>query len=163
MAISVSTAKLTITSSWTQVNTVTGFNSGSHNGPYTSSVSPTVSASALDRIYVVQGTLTFGATVTIDVFALTTQPFGEALAPVRIYSVHLKIATTTGRYMPGAANALLFPFNDASDAINFNAGDSFGFASTTASTVSATLRNIRIINTHGSATLTYTLVLFLGE
>lgn len=162
MAVSVTTAKLTFTSFWTQENTITGHNSSKHSGPYISTVSPTVSSGALNRIYNVQATLAFGATATIDVFSLTESAFGTTIAPVRIYSVHIKITGATGRYIPGATNALVFPFNDSSDAINFNAGDSFLFASTTATTVSSTLRNIRIINTHGSDTLTYSITLFLG-
>lgn len=162
MAVSLSTGKVTFSTAWTQTNTVSGSNSSTQSGPYTSSVSPTISGAACNRVYFVQTTLTAGSTATIDVSTLTEPFFGTAISPVRIYSIHIKIATATGRYIPGAANALVFPFNDSSDAINFNAGDSFAHASTTATTVSGAAKNIRIINTAGAATLTYTVVMLLG-
>lgn len=160
MALTV--GKVTINTALTETKAITGFTTASYSTAYQSSVSPTISAGACNRPYFVQSTLASGATVTIDLRSLTEPVFGEALTPARAYTVHLKIITAPGRYMPGAANALVWPFNDASDAINLNAGDSFAYGSATAATIDATNRNVRIINTHGSVTLTYTIVFLLG-
>ena len=161
------TGKLTFTTSWTQTKTHTGsapaFASSKQDGPVTTTVSPTISAAACNRVYFVQGTLAAGATVTINVFSLTEPAFGEAIVPVRAYSIHYKGATTTSRVDPvNGSNPLTWFFGAATDQINLNAGDSFMYASATAFTVSNTVKNIRVTNTAGAGTLTYTVILLLG-
>ena len=160
------TGKLTFSTSWTQTKTHSGsapaFNSSSQNGPATTTVSPTISGAACNRVYFVQSTLAAGATVTFDLRSITEPAFGEALTGARIYAMHVKILTTTGQLRPGAANPLVWPFADSSDIISFNSGDSFLFASTTAGTIDATNRNVRIVNTSGGTTLTYTFIVLMG-
>lgn len=161
--MALNTAKVSITTSWTQTKANTGFNATRQDGPYISTVSPTVSAAACNRVYFVQGTLAAAATVTIDLRSLTDPATGEALTPARAYSVHMRGTTTTSRYDPvSGTNPLTWFFGAATERINLNAGDSWAYASATAVTVDATNRNVRISNTAGSGTLTYVLVFLLG-
>lgn len=160
--MSLTTGKVTFSTSWTQTKSLTGFNASEQNGPYTSSASPTVSSSACNRVYFVQGTLAFGAAVTIDLFSLTEQAFGEAIVPIRAYSVHYNGTTTTSRVDQGAANPITWFWGGTTPQINLAAGGSFAYASATAHTVSNTDKNIRLTNTAGSGTLTYTVVFLLG-
>jgi len=159
-------AQMTFTTSWEQTKTITGFNASTQSGSLSTLVTPTISGAACNRIYMVQGTAAFGVTVTVNLFSLTEPAFNEAIAPVRIYGVQLRIAGATGQYKPGAADPLIWPFADASDALTFAStstlSDSFMFGTHTGQTVSNTVKNVRVINTHGSDTLTYTVAWLLG-
>lgn len=165
MALTRATVK--IVTAWEQTKTVTGLaNPITQSDAFSSLVAPTISAGACNRIYFVQGAVAFGATTTINLFSITESIFNEALVPVRVYSVHLRIAGAPGQYRPGAADPLLWPLADASDILVFNStaalSDSFAFATHTGQIVSNTVKNVRIVNTHGADALTFTVAWLLG-
>ena len=147
---------------WRQSKSVTGFSDATQAYNFRAVVEPTVSGAALNRIYPVQATLAFGASVTIDLRSLTEPYFGEALTPARAYTLQLEFSGATARYQPGVLFPLLWFFGLATDTLNFNAGDIFLYGSETPATVDATNRNVKITNTHGSLTLTYRFAVSLG-
>ena len=76
-------ARLRMESVWTMTKTVTGFDTASYSSSLITNVTPTLSGAACNRAYFVQGTLAFGATVTINLASLTCPVYGEALTPAR--------------------------------------------------------------------------------
>lgn len=155
------TARLDMSMGWTQSHAITGFDSIPGTGNIVAEITPTIGASDAAEVYYVQGTLAAGASVTIDVRSLTEPAFGTALTPTGAYMILLKTSGTTWRYDPGAANPLSWFLAGTGPQINGAAGGAFGFGSTTATTVDATTRNVRITHTGGSGTLTYTLAIVL--
>lgn len=161
--MALTTGKFTISTQWTQTKTATGLaQSVLNGGVYTKSQSPTISGAACNRLYFVQGTLAAGASVTIDLSSVTEPVFGEAITPDRGYSIQVYGSGTTWKYEPGAANALEWFLSGTSPAISGSAGAQFGFGDTTAGTIDGTHKNIKITNTAGAGTLTYTIYLLVG-
>lgn len=148
---------------WVQTHTITGYPTATVQGKQSGKVTPTVGTGAANRIYPIQGTLAAGATVTIDLSTLTEPTFGEAISPVRAYTVRITMTGSTWKFEPGAANPLTWFFSGTSPAIIGNAGDSWGFGSATAQTIDGTHKNVKITNTNGAAlVLTYTVEWVLG-
>jgi hypothetical protein len=146
---------------WTQLHTITGFDSSTHSSALVGEIVPTIGASDASEVYFVQGTLSAAAAVTIDIRSLTETAFGTALTPTGAYMIFVKTSGTTWRYDPGAANPLSWFLAGTGPQVNGASGGLFAFGATTATTVDNTTRNIRLTNTAGSGTLTYTLAVVL--
>lgn len=154
-------ANLQLTLSWQQELSITGFNASTQTGPMRATITPTVSAAAAREVYFAQGTLAAGASVTINLNAVTEPAFNRALTPTGAYMIEVTGSGTTWRYDPGAADPLAWFLGGTTPQVNGAAGDAFAFGSTTATAISAGAKNIRITNTAGAGTLTYSLSVVL--
>jgi hypothetical protein len=153
-------AQLVASLQWTAEYS-SGLNTVTAQGPLRGTVTPTVGDSAANEIYFSTGTLAAGASVTIDLRAVTEPQFNRALTPSGAYLLLVKGTGATWRYTPGASNPLNWFIAGTNPQLNFNAGDTFAAGSTTAATINATTRNVTLSNTHGSDTLTYTIAVVL--
>lgn len=150
------------TISWTSLVTNTGFNDVTQIASIDSRVSPaTTGGSAANRKYSVQSTLAAGANVTYDLQALTDSIDGSIVA-TRIFGLEIKSSGSSLKIEPGASNPLTWVFGGTTPSLTIPAGSHIAIGCATHSTVSGTDKTIKISNP-GGTTLTYTLVLILGQ
>ncbi len=147
---------------WKQTGAITGYATKSIQDSSVDRCNPTISAGACNRIYFVQSTLAFGASVTINLFSVTEPTFGEALVPVRGYILKFSGAGTTWQFDTSSAAPVVWFLQGTAPTIVGAAGDFFDFGSTTAVTISNAAKTIKITNTAGSGTLTYRLEVAVG-
>lgn len=154
-------ATVTITGTWQQSKTNTGF-SPTIQGPdsISQSTALTVGSSAANSLYAATGTLAASASSTIDLQSFT-DILGQAITMTRVYSIIVKTTDDSLKIEPGSSNGLSWFFGGTTPSITIPAGGAMGFVQTTAATVDATHKTIKLTNT-GSVTLTYNISIIGG-
>lgn len=144
---------------WTQSTSITGFQPRRQgNDKLQASLSPDVTV--FNELFAVQGTLTASSNTTIDLYSITNL-LGEAKTLTKGIAIMLTATTTGMKYEPGATNPLTWFLSGTTPAISVQAGGFFIVGDGSVTTLSATVRNIKITNLSGSTTGTYRIA-FLG-
>lgn len=154
-------ATVTITGTWQQSKTNTGF-SPTIQGPdaISQSTALTVGASNANSLYAATGTLAAAATLTIDLQSFTDQ-LGQAITMTRAYSIIVKTTGAALKVEPGASNGLVWFFAGTTPSITIPADGAMGFVQPTAATVDATHKTIKLTNV-GAVSLTYNISIIGG-
>lgn len=157
-------AQLQATLNWAQrVVPGNGLNPGRQEGPVVGTAAPAIGASDASEVYPLVGTLAAGASVTINLSSITDPVFGQALNPTRVYQMIFIGTGAAWKYEPGSVSGLNWFLSGITPAISGAAGEFFAFGGITAVTVNGANKNVTITNLSGSATLTYTFVVILGD
>lgn len=162
MSSSLTAAQLLVQMVWSERQTITGFDSSTSTNKLIGSVVPTADASNASQAYFIQGTLAPGASIVFDLSSLVTTTYGTSIAPTGAYLITVKGTGATWSYDPYTSNQFYWFFAATpGSAINGNDGDVFSYGSSTPGAINGTHKQIRITNTAGVGTLTYSLAIIL--
>lgn len=158
--MSLTAVSITVSLGWLDQKTITGLRTASYNGSFQTTIEPTVGSGSAREVYFIQSTLAAGASSTINLSSIAATVYNNTVTPSGAYIVKVYGTGATWRYDGGAANPLEW-FLNAGGQINGDSGALFTYASPTATSISGTDETVRITNTHGSATLTYSIGIVL--
>lgn len=159
--MAVDTVRFAAVVEWAQSVANSGFDDSKNSGKSYSAPTITTS-SAANRIYFTSQTIAAAGTLAIDCRSLT-DALGQAIVATRIYGIWFHTSGAALRFEPGAANGLVFPFDNSSDKLTVKTEGHFMVVQNTATTVDATNRNLLFTNTSGVASTAVKLLLLLGQ
>lgn len=146
---------------WAQSLTNTGFDESRQSGTAYSSIRPTVIAGS-NRLYFTSQTIAASGTLTLNCQSLT-DALGQAIVATRIYGIWVEANGAGLRCETHGTNGLVFPWNDASDAITIDTHGELSYCSTTSTVVDATHKQLLFTNVSGAVGTAVKILLLLGQ
>lgn len=159
--MSLTVAKLSLALGWFQTKANSGFSSSEQRGPLAVNIEPTVGASDASEVFFVESTLAPGGTVTFNLHAITEPAFNQVLTPTGAYIIVVYGEGANWKFEPGVANPLEWFFSGTNPAINGTDDSVFVFGAADPATVDGTNETLKITNTSGAGTLTYSVAVIL--
>jgi len=153
---------LVSTASWTQTKTNTG-RQDLTQGPDSTVGTVSFAVATVNRVYTYPISLAASATATIDLQALTTL-LGETDAWTKVQGILLTVDSGGGNIKlgQGASNPLTWFFGGTTPTITVQAGGFFALGDGATSTVSSSVKTLKLTNLSGALTATGQLILFGG-
>ena len=158
--MALNSASTSLSLSWDQQKTLTGFDSVSQGPDALSlSVSPNLTGTnPANIIFTEQRTLAASGSYTYDMSTGLTDFLGTSIALTRIFAIAISSTTGTVVYAPGATNGLEWFLGGTSPTISIPAGAGFIFTTPTFQAVSGTDKTLTLSSSAGA---TYKIA-FLG-
>jgi hypothetical protein len=158
--MALNSASTSLSLSWDQQKTITGFNSISQGPDALSlSVSPNLTGTnPANIVFTEQRTLAAGGSYTYDMSTGLTDFLGTSIALTRIFAIAVSSSAGTVVYAPGASNGLEWFLGGTSPTISIPAGAGFIFTTPTFQAVSGTDKTLTLSSSAGA---TYRIA-FLG-
>ena len=158
--MALNSASTSLSLSWDQQKTLTGFDSVSQGPDALSlSVSPNLTGTnPVNVVFAEQRTLAASGSYTYDMSTGLTDFLGNSIALARIFAIAVSSSTGTVVYAPGASNGLEWFLGGTSPTISIPAGAGFIFTTPTFQAVSGTDKTLTLSSSAGA---TYKIA-FLG-
>ena len=158
--MALNSASTSLSLSWDQQKTLTGFDSVSQGPDALSlSVSPNLTGTnPVNVVFAEQRTLAASGSYTQDMSTGLTDFLGNSIALARIFAIAISSSTGTVVYAPGASNGLEWFLGGTSPTISIPAGAGFIFTTPTFQAVSGTDKTLTLSSSAGA---TYKIA-FLG-